>query len=145
MSYDAETGIFVRRSTGRSIGLGGSDYGTISIDGETHKSHRLAWFYVTGAWPSDEIDHKDLDKSNNRFRNLREASSSLNKRNSPVYSSNKTGLKGVSLNKRGGKYRAQISINGSTRRIGSFLTAEEAHAAYVAEASRLFGEFARAA
>ena len=89
LSYDAETGVFIRRSTGRRVGVGKSDYGTISIDGKTYKAHRLAW--------------------------------------------------------RGGKYRAQISIDGSTKRIGSFPTAEEAHAAYVAEATRLFGEFARAA
>jgi len=145
LSYNAGTGVFVSRSTGKRVGAGSSDYGTIRIDGKTYKSHRLAWFYVTGAWPAVEIDHRDLDKSNNRFSNLRNASASLNKRNSPTYRNNKAGLKGVCLNKRGGTYRAQISINGSTKRIRSFRTAEEAHAAYVLEAARLFGEFARAA
>lgn len=146
LSYDPTSGTFIRKSTGRLVGASnGGDYGTIKIDRKTYKAHRLAWFYVKREWPASDIDHRDLNKGNNRFLNLREASESLNKRNSPTYRSNKVGLKGVCLNKRGGKFRAQISINGSTKRIGSFASAEEAHAAYVAEATRLFGEFARAA
>jgi acetylornithine deacetylase/succinyl-diaminopimelate desuccinylase-like protein len=44
--------------------------------------------------------------------------------------SNQTGLLGVRF--RDGTYSAQIKVNGKSKHIGLFHSAEEAHAAYVA-------------
>jgi len=43
--------------------------------------HRVAFFYMTGRWPEEEIDHIDGDGLNNRFSNLRECSRLENCRN----------------------------------------------------------------
>lgn len=56
-------------------------YRTIRIDGCGYYAHRLAFLYVTGIWPSEEVDHKDRNPYNCAWSNLREATSSQNKYN----------------------------------------------------------------
>lgn len=46
----------------------------IGIDGRIYRSGRLAWFYMTGEWPSQTIDHKNRIRDDDRFSNLRCAS-----------------------------------------------------------------------
>lgn len=144
LNYDTATGSFTRASSGKNAGsrcpIG---YIRIRIDGKAYLAHRLAWFFVMGVWPTAEIDHIDLIPSNNAFCNLREATRSENQRNTRCR--NKLRLKGVTTNHRGSRYRAQISIDGRTQRLGSFDTPEEAHAAYVCAVKEVAGEFARAA
>lgn len=106
-------------------------------------AHRLAWLYVTGAWPIALVDHRDLDGENNRWSNLREADKSQNGANTGAPRTNKTGFKGVSRLK--ARFRANIKIDGRQCWLGSFVTAEEAHAAYCAAAKQRSGEFARGA
>jgi hypothetical protein len=120
-------------------------YWEIRILGRFYRGHRLAWFYVTGEWPGDEIDHRDLDSSNNRWANLREATSSQNKANNGIRSNNRSGFKGAAWERRSKKWRACIRVNRKTIHLGYFDAAEEAHAAYCAAAEKYFGEFARAA
>ena len=48
-----------------------SGYRQIRIDYENYLAHRLAWFYVHGAWPDGEVDHIDGATDNNRLVNLR--------------------------------------------------------------------------
>ena len=50
-----------------------SGYLRIQIGARKYLAHRLAWLRMKGRWPRDEIDHHDLDKANNRWANLREA------------------------------------------------------------------------
>lgn len=50
----------------------------ISIKGRIYLGSRLAWLYMTGRWPTDEIDHKNRIKSDDRWENLREATHSEN-------------------------------------------------------------------
>lgn len=81
LKYDPLTGVFTWLVTRNRITQGdvaGSvskeGYRVIRIDGEHHKAHRLAWFYVHGSWPSGIIDHKDGNKDNNKIKNLRDTS-----------------------------------------------------------------------
>jgi hypothetical protein len=112
-------------------------YICIKIDQKVYKAHRLAWLWMTGAWPIDEVDHKDLDKSNNRFDNLREATHSENNRNRRK--------RGYVLDKRRGTFSARINIAGKNVHLGQFKTSAEATAAFNAVAIPLHGEFAREA
>jgi len=116
-------------------------YCGICISQKQYLAHRLAWLYMTGDWPSSEIDHRDCNGLNNRWNNLRLATPSQNGANKRA----RNGLKGVSFVKRISRFHAKIKFHGLTRHIGYFDTAEEAHAAYMAAAKDLQGEYARAA
>jgi hypothetical protein len=100
-------------------------------------AHRLAWFYVTGEWPV-EIDHRDRQRGNNVFSNLRSATSSLNKANTVPRGS--LGFKGVYRNYKG--FSARICVEGTTHYLGIFRTVAEAASVYQAAAEKHFGEFA---
>jgi hypothetical protein len=152
LSYDRRSGIFRlrkptsvhdRRKIGDALGaLMTKGYMAIMLDGERIPNHVLAWFYVTGRWPTEQIDHKDLDKVNNAFANLREATNGQNKANSRVYKNTKSGLKGAYFSR--GAWVAKIRKDNKLRHIGTFRDAKSAHAAYVQAAKRLHGDFARA-
>lgn len=148
-SYDPETGLITRLVTRGYQALAGdvidclhsAGYFHLSLDGKRLLAHRLAYFLHTGETPQ-EVDHKDLDRQNNRFENLRAASSSLNKYNIPLKRNNTSGFKGVHYRKDKRKYTAQIHIDGVYARLGSFTTAEEAARAYDKAAVAAVGEFA---
>lgn len=149
LDYDPVTGIFRWRVSLRR-GLAGAIAGTVRRDGyrkitilrTQHYSHRLAWLYVYGGWPADEIDHKDNTPGHDWIDNLRPATRPQQSANSVLHADNQTGLKGVSYEPRTGKWQARIRINGVQRHIGYFATAEAAHAAYAAGAHASFGDFA---
>lgn len=122
-----------------------SGYRTLCLDGVVYHANRIAWLYMTGEWPSGVVDHKDLDRANNRWSNLRDADWSQSRINTPVGKNNTSGLKGVSKRKDRDKWYASISFQGKQFCLGYFETAQEAHAAYMTRAQELYGEFARAA
>lgn len=102
------------------------------INNRRYKAHRLAWFYVYGVWPTNEIDHKDTIKTHNWIENLRDVTHSGNQQNKiKALKNSKTGFLGVCFNKENGKYKAQISVSGKKKYIGYFDSAEEAHNAYL--------------
>lgn len=115
----------------------------VAIDGSKFSVSRIAWAIMTGAWPEREIDHRDLDASNDRWDNLREATHSQQSANQRRRCTNNSGYKGVSLHRQSGLWRARLGANSES--LGYFKTPEEAHAAYVAAAVARYGEFARAA
>ena len=138
LHYNPRTGLFVRKvRAGNSApvgtiagGFNRKGYRIIRVDGRRYLASRLAWFYVHGRWPKDEIDHRNGVRDDNRLANLREASHSENQQNRrKAHKSNATGFLGVSPNE--GKFRAQIKINGNRLHLGNFATPQEAHAAYV--------------
>jgi HNH endonuclease/AP2 domain len=150
LHYDSETGEFrwieALSPAVKSGDLAGrtspGGYRLITINRITYLAHRLAWLYMTGKrWPP-VIDHRDRDPSNNRWDNLRRATVSQNNANRRRPKSNACGFKGV-CRLPSGRWRAIIHKNGRRYELGVFATPEEAHAAYVAAARKLFGEFAR--
>lgn len=141
--YDPETGVFTRlKSDSHSAVLGlikgnpmGAGYKSVRIGGNKYYMHRLAWFYVHGAWPRHNIDHINGDRTDNRIANLRDvtqAENLQNMRRPKAYSS--TGMLGVA--KFRSKFRAEIRINGKKKHLGVFDTAEAAHAAYMSAKPR---------
>lgn len=151
LHYDPETGVFTRRiSTNSRAQRGdiagcpnGEGYIYIGVDARVYRAHRLAWLYMTGEWPSHQIDHKDLVKSNNRWENLRQATVSENQANRAPQSKKYPSPKGARWHKRDKCWQAGITVAGRHISLGYFQTAEEAHAAYVAASREYFGEFAR--
>ena len=109
------------------------------------KSTRLigvAWFYVYGRWPRDEIDHINRIRSDNRIVNLREATHHQNTCNGPPRRTSKSGLIGVSWDSGTGQWRAHITVAGRTRHLGRFDSITEATVARQAAARAQFGDFA---
>jgi hypothetical protein len=153
LHYDPETGEFRWRKRPRSwarlrLSAGYINaqrgYRYIKVDRRMYGEHQLAWFYMTGRWGRPTIDHRDRDVTNNRWNNLRQATASQNNANRRRPRHNTSGYKGVCRCRHSGKWRALISRNGRTIYLGKFATPKAAHAAYLAAARKLFGEFARA-
>lgn len=112
------------------INAGG--YVVIRVDGVLYRANRLAWLLMTGAWPDGTIDHKDGDRSNDRWRNLRDVPHLVNMQNlRAARADNKTGLLGVCIDKDRGKFKAQIRIDGRNVLIGRFDSAQAAYSAYI--------------
>ena len=160
--YDPDTGVFTWRErddvrpqwNGRYAGkragyarqaTGGGWYWSVRIFDWPFHAGPLAWLYMTGEWPADIVDHRDMDGLNNSWDNLREATKTQNAANTRASKRNTSGLKGASYCKSAGRFRATIGVRGKQIWLGYFDTAEEAHAAYLDAATRLFQDFARAA
>lgn len=156
LSYDPDTGEFVRlvdvrggaRTGDKCRRLSSAGYYQIGVDGWAYLAHRLAWLYMTGEWPADQVDHINGVRDDNRWDNLRQATQAQNCANKKRHRNNTSGYKGVSYEPRraaNARWVAQIYFDGRTTRLGAWATAEEAHRAYAAAAEMHFGEFARAA
>ena len=148
LHYDPETGEFRwrkprkgRKPDGVAGTLADNGYRLITIDYRQYRAHQLAWLYMTGEWCALVIDHRDGDAANNRWTNLRSATLSQSNANRRLHRNNSCGLKGVSRAREG--WRATIHKDRQKHHLGIFPTPQAAHAAYVAAARRLFGEFAR--
>ena len=131
------------RYAGKLIRSADSDgYLRVRLDYRSFQAHRIIFKILHDKDPL-QIDHADLDKSNNRQSNLREADQHSNMWNMPAHADNKSGLKGVSFCKSKNKYRALITHRGVNHFLGYTETAVEASELYKAAALRLHGEFAR--
>ena len=98
---------------------------------------------MTGEWPKDEIDHKDINSLNNKWNNLRAGTRQQNSFNMGLNSNNTTGFKGVSWKKKAKKFVAYIQLDYKKIHLGYFLNKIIAARAYDRAAIKYFGEFAR--
>ena len=135
--YDPDVGNFYwlispryRVNPGDKAGCVSQGYYNLSYACDSYRAHRVAWLMMIGEWPQDQIDHINLNKLDNRWVNLRQATNAENCRNQPLKSNNKLGVKGVHRNKRG-EYVAQLIVNGKHVLCSYFETLEDAQDAYV--------------
>jgi hypothetical protein len=153
LHYDLETGVFTWRVNRRGhIGdVAGNVYGgppnegyrRIMIDRRMYQASRLAWLYMTGEWPKDQVDHINGDRADNRFCNIREALPAQNSQNRSMRTDNESGFKGVAWHKHTRKWASSIQINGKYKHLGYFATPERAFIAYIFAAWKHFGDYAR--
>lgn len=152
--YEPDTGHFIRKITMAGNAKAGAIAGTKAVRGgiiirmfgnKDFRAHRLAWLYMTGELPpvGMEIDHINGNPEDNRWCNLRLATSGQNKHNSGVRKNNTHGFKGVSHVR--GRWMASIRLNWKRHYLGCFATPEEAAEAYAKAARELHGEFAKVA
>lgn len=154
LHYNSATGDFTRllsvtNARGGRVGdrpraIDAHGYHQLSVDGKLYKAHRLAWFYMTGAWPTNDIDHINGIRTDNRFSNLREATRQENLRNTSLRSDNSSGVKGVSWDKHRSRWRSYIIVNGKQKALGYFHSKGEAAQARKDAELKEFGEFVRA-
>lgn len=147
INYDPKTGVF--RWNNRANKLAGSinneGYLHIGISYKIYKAHRLAWLIMMDKWPEFEIDHRDTNRSNNRWKNLRCATQSQNLCNRRRQKNNTSGFKGVSWDKINKNWQANIHLNGRLVHLGRLDSPKEAHTVYCKKALQFRGEFARTA
>jgi hypothetical protein len=151
LEYNLENGVFTWRVNKSHRGAIGAVAGTVSklgytsigIDSRLYRSHRLAWLYTYGEFPSTGIDHIDGNPNNNAICNLRVTSQSGNNKNVAKRKDNKSGYKGVSWCSITNKWKAQAQVDGKKKYIGLFDTPEEAFTAYVSFTAEVFGEYYR--
>lgn len=135
--YCPETGVFTRlvndrfKKVGKVAGsLRKDGYIYIMFDRQRALAHRFAWLYMTGKWPTQEIDHIDGNKANNAFANLREVDRRINAENQRhAKRTSKTGLLGVRVHRN--KFAACIVSSGRIVYLGMFDTPDAAHQAYL--------------
>ena len=127
LHYDPDTGIFTRkinRHAYRAGEIAGSihrkGYIRISIDRRSYSAHRLAWLYMYGHFPENQIDHINHIKSDNRITNLREVTNQINCRNSRLPKNNKSGIIGVYWNSWRNKWTAIVKVNYQYKFLGHF-------------------------
>ena len=134
LDYNPKTGQFTWKAGRRKGKVAGytrkkpaRPYVVIQLDGQKHLAHRLAWLYMMGDWPPDEIDHINGDPTDNRWSNLRMATPSLNNHNKSYQ--NKTGYQGV-RRYASGRCQARICKDGQRFNLPVRQTLEEAAADY---------------
>lgn len=133
LHYDPETGVFTWRSSGKLAGhIHIKGYCRVKINSRLYYAHRLIFLYMTGVWPSDQVDHINGTRGDNRWVNLREATSQQN-------NMNRSTAQGTRI--KNGSHHATIFIGGRNLHIGSFATFREAMTARILESLERFGDF----
>jgi hypothetical protein len=141
--YDPDTGVIARRNPRGRRRINPPPAGKhqqVSIRRQAWSAHIIIWFMMTGQWPDKTVDHRDRDRTNNRWSNLRLATKFQQQGNRGVSRHSRSGVKGVSL--RRNKWVASITMKGRCVRLGRFNSIDEAERAYKAAADKYFGEFA---
>lgn len=146
LHYDPNTGVFTNVAPRKRVVVGSkagyldssNGYVKICLDYVRHYAHRLAFLYMTGAWPSAYVDHINGDTQDNRWANLRDVARQVNSQNMREAPSNSSsGVFGA--HRKRGKWSSHIRSNGKTVYLGVFDSAEEASNAYI-EAKRKLHE-----
>jgi HNH endonuclease len=139
LDYNEVTGAFIWRvSNNNRIKIGDragyvskrNGYIQIKINRKLYQAHRLAWLYVHGVMPINELDHIDHNRTNNSIKNLREVTRRENSRNTKIRSGNYSGVTGVNWHKQTFRWHVRIhDLGGKTKHIGYYINFEDARKA----------------
>lgn len=150
LTYDENNGDFiwiVNKGIKKIGDIAGNKHWTgyirIKIGQKEYLAHRLAWFYKTGKWPKNQIDHINSIRNDNRFCNLREATQQQNNFNKTKKKNTASLYKGLTWRKDIQKWNSRITINDKCINLGYFDTQEEAYQVYMNKAKELFGDYAK--
>lgn len=116
----------------------------VTVNSYCYSAGRLVFLMFHGYLP-ENVSFVDGDGTNVEIENLRAVTRSQLTTFAKITKSNYSGYKGAFLDKRTGKYFAQIMKNKKYYYLGTFNTPKEAHKAYCKAAKKLHGEFARVA
>lgn len=149
--YNPKTGSFRWKKhrcacfVGKKAGCLGraNGYWLLSLHNKKILGHIAAWALSYGEWPRFHIDHKNLQKDDNRLSNLRPSNKSNNGANRPPQKNNTSGYKGVFWHIGGQKWMAQIRVRNKLCYLGLFDSKVAAAKAYDEKAIEAFGEHAR--
>ncbi len=144
MAYDPLTGLLTWRvKRPRATAAAGDQIGCINswgylrfaIQRREFMVHRVCWFLHYGEWPTQQIDHINGIKTDNRIANLRDVPQNVNMQNLlPKRSKTTSGLLGAHVSGSTAKkpWSSSIKVDGRSYYLGDFDTPLEAHQAYMA-------------
>jgi hypothetical protein len=132
--YDPDTGVFswrVDRGHNKTKGMIAGNCNTlgyidISINDKHYYAHRIAFLYMEGFFPENEVDHINRIRHDNKWRNLKHVSRQCNMRNQSLSKANTSGITGVTWHKGGHKWVSQIMVAQKNKYLGLFKTLKEA-------------------
>jgi len=110
-------------------------YRCVGFKGKYRKVHRIIWAMIHGSWPTEEIDHIDGNRSNNKPENLRCVTRLENRKNLKKRIDNSSGQIGVHWSSLCSKWRVGIVVNG--KKTNMLFNSKDAA---VAEAKRLHSQ-----
>ncbi len=117
---------FAGKSAGTPRGKGENSYLIFKINQQMVYTHRAAWAIHHGVWPTENIDHINGQKHDNRIANLRDVSKLVNSQNSKMFSTNKSGVTGVCWCKRDLRWKAYIKRKNVAVHLGNFVHMDDA-------------------
>jgi hypothetical protein len=127
LRYDPTTGDFFWKvkpakqiAVGSKAGYSQNGYVFIRLKGTLYYAHRLAVLYMTGAWPTEVVDHDNRNKADNRWANLNSSTAQQNRRNASLSKNSTSGVTGVCWDRRKAKWTAHITIAHKRKFLGYF-------------------------
>jgi len=125
--YNPDTGIFTWRIVGGIKAVGSiagyidhEGYRRVTFHRKAHRMHRLAWLYVHGELPPNEIDHINGIRDDNRLCNLRAVICGDNLKNKAMQKNNTSGVVGVHWSKKSKKWLARIKVSSKEIYLGAY-------------------------
>lgn len=121
VTYDPETGLFLSTGCKFSNKKQGEPVGTVhktkgyvyvTLKGKTYRAQRVAFLFMTGEWPKQQVDHINRVKTDNRWCNLRDVPAAINAQNRHLYKTNTSGYTGVCWNKKESKWQVLVRSHG---------------------------------
>lgn len=129
LHYDPRTGLFTwvkkRARTSFKVGdvAGGFDsdgYICITINNSQYLAHRLAFLYMTGKFPDNQVDHDNHCRDDNRWKNLNPATNAANNKNKSMPKNNTSGCVGVCWGEAANRWMAYIYVKRKRIHLGYF-------------------------
>lgn len=143
---DRGYGTHLTRDAGKVVGSkNAGGYLFASVAGTVYPLHRLIWVLMEGDIPEGMfVDHRNGIRDDNRWENIKELVTwNQNQRNAAIRSDNRIGYKGVRLLPSGRFWARTNNPEGKQFSLGTYDTAEDAHAAVMKYNVETYGKYAR--
>lgn len=95
LKYEPGTGALIWKTGSRAgLPMSGASPGYLTVNycDHSYRAHRVAWLLHYGAWPVDELDHINGNRSDNRICNLRDVTHSQNQMNQKCHRAQKSSI-----------------------------------------------------
>lgn len=132
-SYDPTTGELRRIARNHKAGKLGlvtskdsKGYLVVVHKGRAYKGHRVAWLLATGEIPEGIVDHKNRDRADNRWVNLRLVSAAGNSQNCKVRADSASGVTGVVFLEHCKRWYSYLNLGGRRLNLGYYSSVDQA-------------------
>ena len=110
LTWKKNVGFKIKAGSHAFTAIGRNGYRTGRIAGRQFYAHRVAWFLNYGKWPSNQIDHINGNRLDNKIINLRDVEQCINSKNINKLSTNTSGFTGVVFCVRDQRFSASYNL-----------------------------------